>query len=129
MNLDFMARLQNLPPAQCLSVDLPAPSPMDNTGDIDRPTRALSTISEIEIGIFLKSKAAMYTILSVISGKVGLRFDEIRKISIAGSFGNRIDPEWPFASECSPIHPWKPIAESATPVYSAHRWPCWTGHC
>jgi len=51
------------------------------------------SISEIDIGIFLKSKAAMYTILSVISGKVGLEFGDIRRIFIAGGFGNRIDPE------------------------------------
>lgn len=50
-------------------------------------------VSEIDIGIFLKSKAAMYTILSVISGKVGLKFEEIDRICIAGNFGNRIDPE------------------------------------
>jgi uncharacterized 2Fe-2S/4Fe-4S cluster protein (DUF4445 family) len=50
-------------------------------------------ISEIDIGIFLKSKAAMYTILSVISSKVGLKFEDIEKIYIAGNFGNRIDPE------------------------------------
>ncbi len=50
-------------------------------------------ISEIDIGIFLKSKAAMYTILSVISSKVGLKFKDIERIYIAGNFGNRIDPE------------------------------------
>ncbi len=50
-------------------------------------------ISEIDIGVFLKSKAAMYTILSVISGKVGLTFGQIQSIYIAGNFGNRIDPE------------------------------------
>lgn len=55
--------------------------------------RADISISEIDVGIFLKSKAAMYTILSIISRKVGLAFGDIRKIFIAGSFGNRIDPE------------------------------------
>lgn len=50
-------------------------------------------ISEMDIGVFLKSKAAMYTILSVISGKVGLTFKQIKRIYIAGNFGNRIDPE------------------------------------
>jgi uncharacterized 2Fe-2S/4Fe-4S cluster protein (DUF4445 family) len=50
-------------------------------------------ISEIDIGIFLKSKAAMYTILSVISSKVGLKFEDLGQIYIAGNFGNRIDPE------------------------------------
>ena len=41
----------------------------------------------------MKSKAAMYTILSVISNKVGLNFEDIDRIYIAGNFGNRIDPE------------------------------------
>ena len=50
-------------------------------------------VSEIDIGVFLKSKAAMYTILSVISNKVGLNFEDIDRIYIAGNFGNRIDPE------------------------------------
>ncbi|MCE5333640.1 MAG: ASKHA domain-containing protein [Desulfobacteraceae bacterium] len=50
-------------------------------------------ISEIDLGVFLKSKAAMYTILSIIVGKVGLRFEDLEEISVAGTFGNRIDPE------------------------------------
>ncbi len=50
-------------------------------------------VSEIDLGVFLKSKAAMYTILSIIVRKVGLRFEDIERISIAGNFGNRIDPE------------------------------------
>lgn len=59
---------------------------------LSRDGTAIS-ISEIDIGIFLKSKAAMYTILSIISGKVGLGFHDIRKIFIAGSFGSRLDPQ------------------------------------
>ena len=50
-------------------------------------------ISEIDIGVFLKSKAAMYTILSVICRKVGLSFEKLKKIYIAGNFGNHVDPE------------------------------------
>ncbi len=50
-------------------------------------------VSELDIGVFLKSKAAMYTILSVITAKVGLKFEDIDRIFIAGNFGNRIDPE------------------------------------
>jgi len=49
-------------------------------------------ISEIDIGIFLKSKAAMYTILTVITRKVGLRFDDLKRFYVAGAFGNYIDP-------------------------------------
>ncbi|MGA2937471.1 MAG: ASKHA domain-containing protein [Syntrophobacteraceae bacterium] len=50
-------------------------------------------ISEIDIGVFLKSKAAMYTILSLICRKVGLSFYDLKNIYIAGNFGNHIDPE------------------------------------
>ena len=50
-------------------------------------------ISEVDIGVFLKSKAAMYTILSLICRKVGLKFDDLKVIYIAGNFGTHIDPE------------------------------------
>ena len=49
-------------------------------------------ITEIDIGIFLKSKAAMYTILSVIVRRVGLTFQDLRHFYVAGAFGNTIDP-------------------------------------
>ncbi len=49
-------------------------------------------VSEIDVGIFLKSKAAMYTILSVISSKVGLDFGDVARFCVAGTFGNTIDP-------------------------------------
>ncbi len=50
-------------------------------------------VSDIDIGIFLKSKAAMYTILNVITAKVGLGFKDIANFFVAGTFGNTIDPE------------------------------------
>ena len=49
-------------------------------------------VSEIDIGILLKSKAAMYTILSVITNKVGVNLGDIKHVYIAGTFGNHIDP-------------------------------------
>lgn len=49
-------------------------------------------ISDIDVGIFLKSKAAMYTILTVITRKVGLEFQDLRHFYVAGTFGNYIDP-------------------------------------
>jgi len=49
-------------------------------------------ISDIDIGIFLKSKAAMYTILTVITNKVGLEFKDLKQFFVAGTFGNYIDP-------------------------------------
>jgi uncharacterized 2Fe-2S/4Fe-4S cluster protein (DUF4445 family) len=49
-------------------------------------------VSEIDIGIFLKSKAAMYTILTVIARKVGLSLTDLKRFFVAGTFGNFIDP-------------------------------------
>ena len=49
-------------------------------------------ISGIDIGILLKSKAAMYTILTVITNKVGVRFQDLEHFYVAGTFGNHIDP-------------------------------------
>lgn len=49
-------------------------------------------VTEIDVGIFLKSKAAMYTILTVITNKVGLNFSDLKHFFIAGTFGNYIDP-------------------------------------
>ena len=49
-------------------------------------------VTEMDVGIFLKSKAAMYTILQVICRKVGLGFKDIEKIFVAGAFGNHLDP-------------------------------------
>jgi len=49
-------------------------------------------VSQIDIGILLKSKAAMYTILSVITRKEGMEIRDVSRIFVAGTFGNRIDP-------------------------------------
>ncbi len=49
-------------------------------------------VSEIDIGILLKSKAAMYTILNIITRKVGLSVYDIRRFFVAGTFGSHIDP-------------------------------------
>mgnify|MGYP005842335899 CR=1 FL=1 len=49
-------------------------------------------VTEIDIGIFLKSKAAMYTILTVITNKVGVTFKDLKRFYVAGTFGNYIDP-------------------------------------
>lgn len=49
-------------------------------------------VSEIDIGILLKSKAAMYTILNIITRKVGLLMEDIHRFFVAGTFGSHIDP-------------------------------------
>ncbi len=49
-------------------------------------------ISDIDISILLKSKAAMYAILNIIARKVGLDIRNVEKFYVAGTFGSHIDP-------------------------------------
>lgn len=60
-------------------------------GDETRDGRDL-VISQIDIGILIKSKAAMYTILNVICNKVGVSLQDLAHFYVAGTFGNHIDP-------------------------------------
>lgn len=50
-------------------------------------------ITEVEIDILLRSKAAMYTILRTVLLEVGLEFEDLDAFYVAGAFGNVIDPE------------------------------------
>ncbi len=50
------------------------------------------TISQPDIDSLIRSKAAMYTILTTIVNTVNLSFDDIGKFYIAGTFGSYIDP-------------------------------------
>jgi uncharacterized 2Fe-2S/4Fe-4S cluster protein (DUF4445 family) len=50
-------------------------------------------VTQIDIGILLKSKAAMYTILNVICNKVGVSLQDLAHFYVAGAFGNHIDPK------------------------------------
>ena len=49
-------------------------------------------LSEVEIDILLRSKAAMYTILRTVTLEVGVDFSDLEAFYIAGAFGNVIDP-------------------------------------
>ena len=50
-------------------------------------------VTEGEMKSVIRSKGAMYTILTVLCQSVGLSFEDIAHFYIAGSFGNYIDPE------------------------------------
>ncbi len=50
-------------------------------------------VTQGEVKSIVRSKGAMYTILTVLCQSVGLSFDDIAHFFIAGSFGNYIDPE------------------------------------
>ncbi len=49
------------------------------------------SIRQIEIDNFLRSKAAMFTLLLVLLRSVGLTFGDVKRIYVAGSLGNGID--------------------------------------
>jgi len=48
--------------------------------------------SQVDLDILLRSKAAMYTILVTLLSQVGLTFQDLAKIYVAGTFGQHIDP-------------------------------------
>jgi len=49
-------------------------------------------LTQADVDILLRSKAAMYTILATIIDSVGLRFQDLAHFYVAGTFGNYIDP-------------------------------------
>ncbi len=70
----------------------------------DRPAFLLATagetlngrplvFSQVDLDILLRSKAAMYTILTTLVQSVGFSLPEVERFFIAGAFGNHIDPE------------------------------------
>ena len=48
--------------------------------------------SQVDLDILLRSKAAMYTILTTLVQSVGYSLEDIERFYIAGAFGNHIDP-------------------------------------
>ncbi len=50
-------------------------------------------ITEADIKNLIRSKGAMYTILTVVCRSVGVSFEDIENFYVAGAFGNYIDPE------------------------------------
>lgn len=50
------------------------------------------TLSQIDIDGLIRSKAAMYTILTTISNTVNIPMNEISRFYVAGTFGSYIDP-------------------------------------
>jgi uncharacterized 2Fe-2S/4Fe-4S cluster protein (DUF4445 family) len=50
------------------------------------------TLSQPDIDALMRSKAAMYTILTTITNTVNIPLSEIRRFYISGTFGSYIDP-------------------------------------
>jgi len=50
------------------------------------------TLSQTDLDGLIRSKAAMYTILTTIANTVGISFQDIHRFYVAGTFGSYIDP-------------------------------------
>jgi uncharacterized 2Fe-2S/4Fe-4S cluster protein (DUF4445 family) len=50
-------------------------------------------VTQVDLDILLRSKAAMYTILTTLVQSVGYTLDDIEQFFVAGAFGNHIDPQ------------------------------------
>jgi uncharacterized 2Fe-2S/4Fe-4S cluster protein (DUF4445 family) len=49
-------------------------------------------LSQVDIDALMRSKAAMYSILATITNQVGVAFQDLKKIFVAGAFGKHIAP-------------------------------------
>ncbi|WP_457574949.1 ASKHA domain-containing protein [Desulfolithobacter sp.] len=49
-------------------------------------------LSQVDLDAMMRSKAAMYAILTTLTGQVGVRFEELDRIYVAGAFGKHINP-------------------------------------
>jgi len=49
-------------------------------------------LSQVDIDALMRSKAAMYSILTTITNQVGVSFQDLQKIYVAGAFGKHIAP-------------------------------------
>jgi len=49
-------------------------------------------LGQVDLDALMRSKAAMYSILTTLISQVGLRFEDLDRIYVAGAFGQHIDP-------------------------------------
>jgi uncharacterized 2Fe-2S/4Fe-4S cluster protein (DUF4445 family) len=49
-------------------------------------------LGQVDLDALMRSKAAMYAILTTLINQVGLTFDQLHRIYVAGAFGRHIDP-------------------------------------
>ncbi len=74
------------------------------------------TFSQLDLDAMMRSKAAMYSILTTIIGQVGIEFSDLDTIYVAGSFGKHINPESAITLGMMPDLPldvFKPIGNSS----------------
>jgi uncharacterized 2Fe-2S/4Fe-4S cluster protein (DUF4445 family) len=74
------------------------------------------TFAQIDLDAMMRSKAAMYSILTTLIAQVGLAFEDLEQIFVAGSFGKHIDPRQAITLGMMPDLPlevFKPIGNSS----------------
>ncbi len=49
-------------------------------------------LTQVDLDAMMRSKAAMYAILTTLVGQVGVEFADLARIHVAGAFGKHIDP-------------------------------------
>lgn len=73
-------------------------------------------LEQVDLDALMRSKAAMYAILSTLVAQVGVGFGEIRRIYVAGAFGRHIDPRQAITLGMLPDLPldvYQPIGNSS----------------
>jgi len=73
-------------------------------------------LSQIDIDALMRSKAAMYSILATITNQVGVSFEELHQIYVAGAFGKHISPRQAIVLGMLPDLPlevYKPLGNSS----------------
>ena len=76
------ARLHERPGGRCFQVTLGGDSPGDD----------VVTLEQTDLDAMIRSKAAMFAILTTLINQVGLEFSELEEVSVAGAFGRHINP-------------------------------------
>jgi uncharacterized 2Fe-2S/4Fe-4S cluster protein (DUF4445 family) len=73
-------------------------------------------LEQIDLDAMIRSKAAMYAILRTLVNQVGLSFQELDEITVAGAFGRHINPESAITLGMLPDLPlstYRPIGNSS----------------
>ncbi len=63
------------------------------TGLSAKGTRNEVVLEQIDLDAMIRSKAAMYAILTTLINQVGLDFSDLEEITVAGAFGRHINPQ------------------------------------
>ncbi len=62
------------------------------TGINESDSKNEVVLEQIDLDAMIRSKAAMYAILTTLINQVGLEFSELEEITVAGAFGRHINP-------------------------------------